>query len=71
MKKTGILLFVSSLVVGCSSNQSKEQMFIDAAEACNNVCETNPSISQVSSSAGAGLPLLVLGGMETSCQCQR
>jgi uncharacterized protein YcfL len=71
MKKVGIIFCVSLFVVGCSSNQSKEQMFIDAAEACNKVCEDNPSISQISSAAGAGLPLLFLGGMETSCQCTR
>ncbi|MFT6094303.1 MAG: hypothetical protein ACJA2D_001971 [Pseudohongiellaceae bacterium] len=71
MKKIGILLFVSVFMVGCSSNQSKEEMFSDAAKACNNICDANPSVSQVSSSAGGGLPLLFIGGMETSCQCVR
>lgn len=71
MKKIGVLLCVSLLAAGCSSNQSKEEMFIDAATACNNICDANPSVSQVSSSAGAGLPLLFVGGMETSCQCVR
>lgn len=71
MKKISVLVLVSLCVVGCSSNQNKEQMFIEAAEACSTICKDNPSIRQVSSSAGGGLPLLFLGGMETSCQCAR
>ena len=71
MNKTGIVLCLAVLVAGCSSNQSKEQMFIEAAQACNQVCADNPHIDQVSSSAGGGLPLLLMGGKETSCQCHR
>jgi hypothetical protein len=71
MKKIGVLLCISLLAAGCSSNQSKEEIFIDAAKACSHVCEEYPNISEVSSSAGAGLPLLFVGGMETTCQCSR
>lgn len=71
MNKIGVLFCISLLAAGCSSNQSKEEMFIDAAKACNNICDANPSVSEVSSSAGGGFPLLFVGGMETSCQCVR
>jgi len=71
MKKTGILLGLAVFVAGCSANQSQEQMFIEAAQACNQVCADNPHMVRVSSSAGGGLPLLLMGGKETSCQCHR
>ncbi len=71
MKKIGVLFCLAVSVAGCSSNQSKEQMFIEAAQACNQVCQDNPYIDQVSSSAGGGVPLFLMGGKETSCRCHR
>lgn len=73
MKKICILLSItlSFLISGCSSTATKDEMFIDAAKTCNQVCLDNPSISQVSSAAGVGFSLLFMAGMETSCQCER
>jgi uncharacterized protein YcfL len=71
MKRISILAFIFLSVVGCSTNESKQQMFIDAAQACNTICKENPSVSEVSSAGAIGLPLLLIGGAATSCQCSR
>lgn len=71
MKKFFSSVSIALLAAGCSSKGTQPEMFYEAAEACNQVCEANPSVSEVSSSAGGGLPLLFLGKMETSCVCER
>lgn len=70
MKKITALALVSIFAAGCSSKGTQQEIFIDAALACSQVCDEHPSISQVSSSAGGGLPLFFLGKMETSCSCK-
>lgn len=71
MKKNIIIIGMLLLMVGCSSTKNEQQMFIEAASACNNICKENTSVSEISSSAGVGSVLLLIGGMETSCKCAR
>ncbi len=71
MKKLSLIALAMLVLAGCSGNQKKDEMFLEAASACAQVCETHPSIKRVSSSAGAGLPLLFVGKMETACDCVR
>lgn len=70
MKKIIALTLIAIFTSGCSSKGTQQEIFIDAALACSQVCNDHPSISQVSSSAGGGLPLFFIGKTETSCSCR-
>ena len=59
------------LMAGCSSNEIRKAEFSDGAASCNEICRTNPGISEYSHKAGGGMPLLFMGGVEVKCGCNR
>ena len=69
--KTPVLLMFAVVTVGCSSTSDTHEMFTKSVIACDTACKNNPQISEVSSTAGGGAPLLFLGGMEIKCKCHR
>ena len=71
MKKLYIVVAFAALSAGCATSSSDLENFYEAAEACNEVCQKHPSINSVSSSIGGGFPVLFMGKMEASCQCDR
>lgn len=69
--KIVILVMLAAATIGCSSTDDRKQMFMEGATACNAACMDNPEISEISSKAGGGIPLLFMGGMEIKCRCNR
>ncbi len=68
--KIAVLVMLAAVTIGCSSTDDRK-MFMEGATACNTVCINNPEISEISSSAGGGVPVLFMGGMEIKCRCNR
>ena len=71
MMKTLLLVLAVSLMVGCSSKGGLKEDMSDGAAICNEICKNNSEISEYSSTAGGGIPLLFMGGMEVKCSCNR
>ena len=69
--KTPVFLMLAVATVGCSSTSEKHEMFTQSVTACDTACKNHPAISEVSSTAGGGAPLLFMGGMEIKCKCHR
>ena len=69
--KIVVLAMLAAVTIGCSSTDDRKQMFMEGATACNTACMDNPEISEISSTAGGGMPLLFIGGMEITCRCNR
>lgn len=59
------------LMAGCSSNETRKAELSDGVASCNEICRTNPGISEYSHKAGGGMPLLFVGGVEVKCGCNR
>ena len=71
MKKLFLIATFAAFSTGCATSSNDLDNFYEAAEACSDVCQKHPSINSVSSSIGGGFPILFMGKMEASCQCDR
>ncbi len=64
------LAMIMAFSAGCSSTGDDKQEFIDGAKTCNTICMNNPEVGEYSQKLGGGIPLLFVGGMETTCNCK-
>lgn len=69
--KIVILAVLAAVTSGCSSTDDGSEMLLEGATACNTACMENPNVSEISSSAAGGIPLLFMGGVKTKCSCNR
>ncbi len=62
--KIVVLVILSAITFGCSSNEHRQDTFTESATVCNAVCANNPEIDEISTSEG-----VFMGKVETSCKC--
>ena len=58
------------LATGCASDPKNEEFKAGAAD-CAMMCKANPEIKEYSRSHGGGFMLLIFGGEEKKCACNR
>lgn len=66
MIATALLIFAT----GCASDPKNEEFKAGGAD-CAMMCKANPEIKEYSQSHGGGFMLLIFGGEEKKCACNR
>ncbi len=62
--KIVVLVILSAITFGCSSNAHRQETFTESATVCNAVCANNPEIDEFFTSEG-----VFMGEVETRCKC--
>lgn len=66
-----VLISMAALLAGCCSDGNLRTEIHKNAASCNDVCKANPEISAYMHKEDGGIPLLLSGGMEVNCTCNR
>lgn len=67
---TVLILSGLLLTTGCAST-SKNEEFKAGAASCADVCKTHPEVKEYSQGEAGGLFLILFGGEQKKCTCQR